>query len=363
MPKSIIAQKYKFVTGVDTHAKTHHLTLLDNLGIEVGAREIKVLPHHMEKAIDWVLQKTDGNVLFAVEGTSTYGETFTIALQNRNIAVCEVKPPEKKRRGQAGKTDEVDSFEAAKGVLPKHMNELIIPKTQGMRKVFRILLAARRNMTIQKVMDENTLIALLRTNNLTPRPVASLTMSVLQDMAEWVVRPKSDMEVEISIARMEAKRLAQNILLRHASLKQNERQIHKAVQMFAPSLLDLLGVGPVTSAQILCSYSHKGRFRSANAFACLAGTTPLEVSSGQVKHHRLSRYGDRALNCALNTIILTRMRYHEPTREYIAKCTTNGKSKRDIRRCLKRYLARSVFKHLEGLDLNGDYSIEVDSTE
>ena len=114
MPKSIVAQKYQFVAGVDTHAKTHHLTLIDNLGCVVGKREIKVLPLQMEKAIDWVLGKTNGNVLFAVEGTSSYGETFTVAVQNRGLEICEVKAPRTKTRGQAGKTDEIDSFWAAK---------------------------------------------------------------------------------------------------------------------------------------------------------------------------------------------------------------------------------------------------------
>ena len=354
MPKSIVSQKYRFVAGVDTHAHTHHLTLLNNLGVVVGQREFKVLPHHMEKAIDWVVKKTDGDVRFAVEGTSSYGETFTVILQNRNIAVCEVKPPRTKSRGQAGKTDDIDSLRAARDILAIEVDKLIIPKAQGMRKVFRILLAARRNMTVQKVMDENALIALLRTNSLTEALIINFGLRSIQTIAKWPVQPDKEIEIEKSIARIEAKRLAQNILLRHASLRQNEKQLSLAVNIFAPSLLNLPGFGPITSAQVLCSYSHRGRFRNASAFACLAGTTPLQASSGQVKRHRLSRYGDRALNCALNTIIMTRMRLHEQTKEYIEKCTAKGKSKREIRRSLKRYLARSVFKHLEQLDLNGD---------
>jgi len=360
MPKCIVSQKYKFVAGVDTHAKTHHLTLIDNLGGEVGTREIKVLPHHMEKGIDWVVKKTGGDVLFAVEGTSSYGETFTVALQNRNIAVCEVKPPRNKTRGQAGKTDEIDSSCAAIDILRMPVDKLIIPKIQGMRKVFRILLAARHNMMIQFVMDKNTLIALLRTNNLTPGPINSLGFVAIQAIAKWTARPE-EVKIEAFIARMEAKRLAQNILLHHASLKENERQMAQAVQLYAPSLLDLPGVGPMTSAQILCSYSHKGRLRDANAFACLAGTTPLEASSGQVKRHRLSRFGDRNLNNALTTIVLSRVKHHQPTKDYIEKCTANGKSKREIRRALKRYLARNIFKHLESLELNGSLTINAAS--
>jgi transposase len=359
MPKIIVSQKYKFVAGVDTHAKTHHLTLIDNLGGVIGKREIKVLPRQMEKSIDWVVAKTGGDVLFAVEGTSSYGETFTIALQNRNLAVCEFKAPKTKTRGQAGKTDEVDSLLAARNVLAKELDKLINPKAQGMRKVFRVLLAARRNMTIQKVMDENTLIALLRTNSLNVIPANRLTISDLKTIARWSNRPTKDINIETAVARMEAKRLAQSILLRHALLKNNERQVCQAVQMFAPSLLEFPGCGPISSAQILCAYSHKGRLRSANAFACLAGTTPLPASSGQVVRHRLSRYGNRALNCTLNTIVLSRMIHHESTKEYVTKCTADGKSHREIRRSLKRYLARSIFKHLEALELDGNYALDL----
>jgi transposase len=357
MPQCIVSEQYQFVAGVDTHAKTHHLTLIDNLGTVIGKREIKVLPQAMVKSIDWVMAKTGGNVLFAIEGTSSYGETFTILLQNRNLPVCEVKAPKTKTRGQAGKTDEIDSLLAARNILIKPVDKLIIPKTQGMRKVFRLLLAARRNMTVQKVMDENALIALLRTNNLDIIPAAKLTPVDLQTIAQWQAKPTGNICIEVAVARMEAKRLAQSILLFQAMLKQNERQLHQAVKMFAPTLLDFSGFGPVTSAQILCSYSHKGRFRSANAFACLAGTTPLPASSGKVVRHRLSRYGDRALNSSLTTIIMSRLQHHEPTKEYSAKCTAQGKSLREIRRSLKRYLARGIFKHLEQLDLTGSYAM------
>jgi transposase len=353
MPKIIVSQKYHFVAGVDTHAKTHHLTLTNNLGEVVGKRTIKVKSQQMEKSIDWVVAKTGGDVLFAIEGTSSYGETFTMALQNRGLAVCEAKAPRTKTRGQAGKTDEIDSLLAARNVLAKELDKLILPKAQGMRKVFRILLAARHNMTVQKVMDENALFALLRTNNLSTDPITKLGLSQLQTIMQWQDGPEKNMNIETAVARMEAHRLAQNILLLQVTIKQNEQQLSQAVKMYAPSLLDLPGFGPMTSAQILCAYSHKGRLRSANAFACLAGTTPLPASSGQVVRHRLSRYGDRNLNSALTTIIMSRLIHHEPTKEYKTKATANGKSPREIKRSLKRYLARSIFKHLEALELNG----------
>ncbi|MCL2108682.1 MAG: transposase [Oscillospiraceae bacterium] len=352
MPEIIVSQKYKYVAGVDTHAKTHHLTLVNNMGALVGKREIKVISHHMEKAIDWVTEKTQGNVLFAVEGTSSYGETLTVALQNRNIDVCEVKPPRNRTRGQAGKTDEVDSLRAAQHVLSMPTDKLINPKNQGVIKVLRILLTARRGMTSQSVMDKNALYALFRTNSLTPDGrTPDLTPPTLRAIADWSAETDEKISIEKAVARMEAKRLAQHILFHQTMLKHNEKKLYKIIKAIAPCLLELPGFGAITSAQILYSYSHKGRCHSAYSFACLAGTTPLEASSGQYTRHRLSKFGDRALNAALSAIILTRMRCHAPTKEYTEKRTTGGKNKREIKRTLKNYLARSIFRHLEKLDL------------
>lgn len=114
----------------------------------------------------------------------------------------------------------------------------------------------------------------------------------------------------------------------------------------APGLTDHHGVGPVSAAQAIVSYSHPGRCRNEAAFAALAGASPLEASSGRTTRHRLNRGGDRALNRALHTIALTRIRSCPTTRAYVAKRTTEGKTPREIRRCLKRYIARQLYRTL-----------------
>jgi transposase len=114
-----------------------------------------------------------------------------------------------------------------------------------------------------------------------------------------------------------------------------------------PALLAEPGVGPVVAAQLLVSWSHSGRVRSEAAFASLAGVAPLEASSGQTDRHRLNRGGDRALNRALHTVAITRMRCHAETRDYEAKRTALGKSHRDIRRALKRMIARRLYRLME----------------
>jgi transposase len=125
------------------------------------------------------------------------------------------------------------------------------------------------------------------------------------------------------------------------------------IASIAPWLVELPGVGPITGAQMLVSWSYAGRLRSEAAFAALAGTNPIPASPGQLTRHRLHRSGDRQLNAALPTIALTRLRDDPQTRAYAARRTTQGKTPRDVKRCLKRSIARQLFKLLERNDQSG----------
>jgi transposase len=106
-------------------------------------------------------------------------------------------------------------------------------------------------------------------------------------------------------------------------------------------------VGPISAAQLYCSWSHRGRLRTDAAFAMLGGSAPIPASSGQTVRYRLNRGGDRQLNCALHTIALTRLKHDPATRAYAARRLAEGKTPREIKRCLKRYLARRLFRILE----------------
>ncbi|WP_371797419.1 transposase [Streptomyces sp. NBC_01718] len=126
----------------------------------------------------------------------------------------------------------------------------------------------------------------------------------------------------------------------------------------APELLDLLGVGPITAAQILVSWSHQGRFRSEAAFASFAGVSPISASSGLTNRHRLNRSGDRQLNRAMHTITLIRMRLDPSTKTYVARKIAEGKTSLDAQRCLKRVVCRQIFKILERVDRNRPGNVE-----
>ena len=123
-----------------------------------------------------------------------------------------------------------------------------------------------------------------------------------------------------------------------------EADLARLVTALAPWLLGLPGVGPLSAAQVLVSWSYAGRLRSEAAFAALAGACPIPASSGQHTRHRLNRGGDRQLNSALHTVALVRLRSDPTTRAYASRRQADGKSPREIRRCVKRAIARQRFK-------------------
>ena len=133
---------------------------------------------------------------------------------------------------------------------------------------------------------------------------------------------------------------ARRILALEAEANDLETEIEELVKQTVPELLAEVGVGPISAAQLYCSWSHRGRLRNDGAFAMLGGAAPIPASSGQTIRYRLNRAGDRDLNCALHTIVLTRLQHDPATRAYAARRLAEGKTPREIKRCLKRYVAR-----------------------
>jgi transposase len=152
---------------------------------------------------------------------------------------------------------------------------------------------------------------------------------------------------------------AQRIQFLTTEANQLEDEIGRLVSAVAPWLLELPGMGPLSAAQVLVSWSHAGRLRSEAAFAALAGVSPIPASSGQVTRYRLNRGGDRQLNRALHTVALVRLRDDPTTRAYAARRRVDGKSPREIRRCVKRAVARHLFKLLQRYDRPGVEVIKV----
>ena len=226
-------------------------------------------------------------------------------------------------------------------------DRLPTPRADGDREALRILLSARQELTTASTAQTNRLRALLLGGDDTDRQLArgALTEARLAGLARR--RPPREASREQAVRHAEIRRLA--LALREAAreLKANRAQLQTIVNDIVPGLIERRGIGPVSAAQAIVSFSHPGRCRNDAAFAALAGASPLPASSGRTVRHRLNRGGDRALNRALHTIAVTRMRSCPTTQAYVARRTAQGKTPREIRRCLKRYIARQLYRTLD----------------
>ena len=346
----IVAEKYQFVVGVDTHAKKHLLCLINNLGEKLGVYECRVLEKDFRKLLAFLRKKTSNGVntqkiLFAIEGTSSYGETFTRFLEAEGEMACEVAPPKTKQRAGIGKNDPIDAEFAARGVLHLRVDRLVIPRAAGYRKQLRTLLASRDILTKQCTMNKNALNALVRSSTSTTDSRKSLSNMQIEQLRRCRGQGVGDRE---------ARRLAGEINRLMGLIISNERELLGLVTILAKPLLDCFGVGAVCAARFICAYSHKGRIRSAAAFASLAGVAPIPASSGNVVRHRLNHFGDRMLNQALDVVARARMNFEPRTKTYVEKRTADGKTRREVRRLIKCYIAKNMFKRLESLNLGVD---------
>lgn len=256
-------------------------------------------------------------------------------------------------RRAIGKSDPLDATAIGTAVLALEESELRAPRRdEGTRAGLRILSAAREQLTRERTMNVNALIALLRAHDLGIDARKPLVPAQIATITRWRERQE---QIELSIAREEAVRLARRVHEVTTQLTANQKRMTELIQQSpAAPLLEMVGAGTVTVATVLSAWSHPGRVRSEAAFASLAGVNPLPASSGNTVRHRLNRGGDRRLNRALHTITMTRMVHDPGTRDYVAKRTQEGRSYREIRRSLKRYIARILSRQLNTLYATAD---------
>ncbi|MDP9613716.1 transposase [Streptomyces demainii] len=164
-------------------------------------------------------------------------------------------------------------------------------------------------------------------------------------------RPGGDLTDPASAVRTALRRLARRYQHLTEEIAQADAELHPLVAQAAPSLAELIGVGTETAAQLLITGGdNPDRLKSEASFAHLCGASPIPASSGRTNRHNLNRGGDRQANRALHTIALVRMRYDARTRLYVARRTADGMPKKDIFRCLKRFIAREVYKYLTSMN-------------
>ena len=341
----MLADEVDAVVGGDTHRDSHALEMVAPTGATISTLTIGNDEAGFTDAVSWIADNAPGpRLVIGLEGTRSYGVGLSRALQNAGFLVVEVERPRRADR-RRGKSDPVDARLAALHVLRMPADRKVLPRSDGDREALRILLGARREMTITRTQQINRLRALLLTGDDADRQLCrgAMTDTHLQSIARRRGRLDSR---EQQIRRAEARRLALAIREATTALAANKKQLAELVQSFAPGLLGRLGVGPVSAAQAIVSFSHVGRCRNDAAFAALAGASPLPASSGRTVRHRLNRGGDRQLNRALHDIVKTRWRDCPRTHDYIERRRAEGKSDPEIRRCIKRYVARELFRAL-----------------
>jgi transposase len=341
----LLADQVDGVVGVDTHRDTLTAAAVTAVGGLLGQATVAADAAGYQRLLDFARAHVPGRRCFAVEGAGSYGAGLTRLLVDRGEWVVEVDRP-RRPTCRGGKSDALDAVRAAREALAQQRPAA--PRRRGDREALRVLLATRQGAVTARTCALNQLKALIvaAPEELRAGLRGRSTSTQVTSCAALRDRPTRSLEHRMTVRALRS--TAQRIQVLTAEAADLEGEINRLVRAVAPWLLELSGVGPISAAQVLVSWSYAGRLRSEAAFAALAGVNPIPASSGQVTRHRLNRSGDRQLNRALHTIVLARMRDDAEIRAYATRRRAEGKSARDVRRCLKRAVARQLFKLLEG---------------
>ncbi len=335
------------IGGVDTHKDSHTAAAITELGTLLGTQTFPANAQGYEELLDWL--RTHGTVdRIGVEGTGSYGSGLSEFLRQAGVAVEEVNRPNRQSRRRHGKTDDTDAVSAARTTLagealgsPKVRNSLV--------EAIRVLRVERRSAIHSRTKTANQLHALVTT---APEPLRAelrgLSVRALVDRARRMRCPKvTDVE---SATKRALRGLGRRWHALHEEIGELDVELEPLVRKVAPDLVALVGVGiDVAGSLLVAAGGNPERLRSERSFAALCGASPVDASSGKQHRHRLNRGGNRDANRALWVIALVRFRRDPRTRDYVARRTAEGLSKPEIMRCLKRFIAREVFKVLRSL--------------
>jgi transposase len=349
---AMLAEVVDAVIGGDTHRDTHALEMTTPVGATITTITISNDDAGFVEALAWIAEHAPGpRLVVGLEGTRSYGIGLARAAAAAGLSVVEVERPRRVAR-RRGKSDPLDAHLAAVQVLALPADRLPTPRADGDREALRILLGARAELSTSRTKQINRLRALLLAGDDTDRDLARGALTDKRLAAIYRRRGSTHDSVADAVRRAEIRRLTAAIRAATQQLVTNKPQLTELVTTAAPGLLEKVGVGPVSAAQAIVSWSHRGRCRTEAAFAALAGASPIPASSGRTTRHRLNRGGDRHLNRALHDIVKTRWRVCPRTHHYIARRRAAGRNDREIRRSLKRYVARELFRTLNATALD-----------
>ena len=348
---AMLADTVDGVIGVDPHRDTLAAAAVTQVGGVLAQTTTSADVAGYQHLLGFACSTVPGRRVWAVEGAGSFGAGLAVFLQQRGEHVLEVGRPKRPASRTGAKSDALDAVRAAREALGQE--RLATPRRRGQREALRVLLTTRRCATLARVAAIGQLKALIvgAPEELRAELRGRNTANQIQHCARLRARPTRSLEHQATVRALRV--TAARIQLLQAEADQLQAELTTLVGAMAPWLLEVPGVGPLSAAQVLVSWSHAGRLRSEAAFAALAGTNPIPASSGQVTRYRLNRSGDRQLNRALHTILLVRLRIDPDTRAYVARRTAEGKSRRDAKRCLRRVIARQLFRLLERYDRPG----------
>lgn len=345
----MLADLVDHVIGVDPAKKVFMAVIVDaGTKGEVAHREFRTTAAGYRAALEWADEQatTATGRVWAIEGTGSYGSGLFQILDREGEWVIEFGHPKKAASLDGTKTDRLDAARAAREALG--FEKWAQPRARGTREGLRCLLLARHGTQKARTQAVNELKALVISAPVELRESlpGSSTAELINGCARFRVPSATG---ELAGTKVAMRSVARRVQALTKEADELETTMRPLVQEFAPQLLAEFGVGTICAAQVIVAWSHRGRFDTDASFCRLAGVAPIVATSGgaEVTRHRLNPGGDRNLNKAFHTIMLVRLAHDPKTKAFIARKRAEGKSGRDARRCVKRYIARRLYRLLE----------------
>ena len=341
---TIADEECRVTVGIDTHGEVHVAAVLDERGRLLGTESFVTTSSGHRRLERWALRF---GVIDAVgiEGTGAWGAGVARHLSAAGYRVVEVDRPDRKTRRQRGKSDTIDAEAAARAVQAGTATGT--PKSRSGRiEAIRALRVARRSAIKARSQAAHQLHCLVSTApDVLRDELRALRLGELVEIAARF-RP-GDTAEPVQATKAALRSIARRYQQLSAELDQLDAILDPLVADTAPNLVALNGVGTDVAGQLLVTAGdNPDRLRSDAAFSHLCGSSPIPASSGRINRHRLNRGGDRAANAALYRIVLCRLRWDPRTRAYVERRTKEGLTKPEIIRCLKRYIAREIYREL-----------------
>lgn len=335
----------QIIIGVDTHKSNHIAVVLNAHGARLGALTIPTTRQGYSKLEAWAAGF--GSVkAFGIEGTGSYGAGLSRDLLSKGYTVLDVMRPNRQSRYLHGKSDSLDAESAARSVLNGQATALTKAQT-GSSEMIRHIKIARDSVVKAKSQAMITLKTLIINAPAELRDALDQIRGRIALIRHAAALRPGNITSPTASAKASMRAIARRWLTLHEEIQTHEQALDRLVRDRAPGLMDSHGIATMTVAEMLILIGdNPQRIRSEAALAKLCGVCPIPASSGQTSRMRLNRSGNRQANAAVYRVAIVRMRDHEPTRIYAARRTAEGKTRREIVSCIKRYIVREIYRYL-----------------